>query len=113
PPWSQTTPRQPDLPPRFVLGDAILLSFARQAAAGRFGQALAKLTPKQRRSYSETLQKAVESTEPGRFQLPATFRPFSPQEREQLRTAQKIVRNVAAKLEVEPALLASKRELAR
>src|SRR5690625_7226043 len=102
--------RTRDLPRRFVLGDDMLLDFARQAVAGRFGQALGKLTPKQRRSYSETLKKAVESTEPGRFQLPATFRPFSPEEREQLRTAPQNVRNVAAKLEVEAALLATQQE---
>ncbi|HLS05425.1 MAG TPA: HRDC domain-containing protein [Wenzhouxiangella sp.] len=111
--WRESMARQRDLPRRFVLGDDTLLDFARLAAAGRFGQALGKLTPKQRRSYSETLEKAVGSVNPDRFQLPATLRPFSPEEREQLRTAQKIVRDVAARLEVEPALLASKRELAR
>ncbi len=112
--WRDAQARSRDLPRSFVIRDEDLLRLA--AAGGRsaaLNEALAGLPAPVGRRHSGTLRELLSVDPPPPLARPAELRPMDPAQREALRSAQDRVKDVADSLGLEPALLASKRELAR
>lgn len=111
--WRESAARSRDLPRRFVLDDDTLITLAQAAASGQPAKALAELHGGQRRRYGEELTELLSSAPSGTFQRPDWINPLDPQQREQVKLAQSIVRSLAVELGMEPAVIASKKELTR
>ncbi|NBB92700.1 MAG: hypothetical protein GVY32_05995 [Gammaproteobacteria bacterium] len=111
--WRERTAAQRDLPRRFVLSDEALIELARAHSGGALGAALEALHSGQQRRYGKELEAELGSVDPGAFERPAWMFPLTNEQREQIKAAQKIVRDIAAEIGIEPALIASKKELTR
>lgn len=111
--WRDEQARTRDLPRRFVLDDETLLAMAQAALRGQLGQQLDALSSRQRRAFAAEIEAALAQVNVDAYQRPAMLDAFSAEERDRLRELQKAVGQVAAGLQVEPAVLASKKELAR
>lgn len=110
--WRETAARQRDLPRRFVLSDETLVEMARTAGGG-IDQALDTLGERQRRRHEASLRELLASVDAGAFERPAWLDPLTPEQRTQLKQAQNIVRGLAEELGIDPAIIASKKELTR
>lgn len=110
--WRETAARQRDLPRRFVLSDETLVEMAR-AATGGADHAIDVLDQRQRRRYEDGLRETLAWVDPGAFERPAWLDPLTPEQRARIKQAQKIVRGLAEELDIDPAIIASKKELAR
>ena len=111
--WREAMAEERDLPRRFVISDESLIDLAVAAGEHRFSRAVSALPAGQRKRYSTALEALVGSVDPQTFDRPDWIDPLSQEQREQLKKAQQAVRQVAEELEVEPALIASKKELTR
>lgn len=111
--WREAVARQRDLPRRFVIGDDTLIELARAAGQDRLGEAIGRLPGGQRKRFGTTIETMLNEVRPEDFERPDWLNPLTPDQREQLREAQKTVRTIADELEIEPAVIASKKELTR
>lgn len=111
--WREEKARERDLPRRFVLDDAALIDLARTAEAQGDRQAIASLPQREQARYGESLLEALKNADAETFERPKWIDPLEPEERESLRSLQQAVGVIAEELGVEPALIASKRELTR
>ncbi len=111
--WREQTARNRDLPRRFVIDDETLMTLAQSAADNSPDQALAQLHGGQRKRYGDELSDLMSRAPSASFKRPDWIDPLGSQQREQVRLAQSIVRSVADELGVEPAVIASKKELTR
>lgn len=111
--WREEQARERDLPRRFVLDDATLIDLARTAEAQDDHQAVASLPNREQARYGESLLEALKKADAAAFERPMWIDSLEPAERETLRSLQQAVGAVAGELGVEPALIASKRELTR
>ncbi|QOC21512.1 HRDC domain-containing protein [Wenzhouxiangella sp. AB-CW3] len=111
--WRESQAIERDLPRRFVLGDEQLIEFARAALDKGPSSALSSLKPGMRRRHGDHLTELVISTDPDAFQRPAWLDPLDNEQRAQLKKSQTVVRELAEELKVDPALIASKKELTR
>lgn len=111
--WRETVARQKDLPRRFVISDESLIELAEAAGAGRLGPVLDKLPTGQRKRFANAIEEAVERVDAEAYQRPEWLDGLSPEQRERLGVAQKAVKAIAQELEIEPAVIASKKELSR
>jgi ribonuclease D len=112
--WREREARRRDVPRGFVVADGPLLALARAdsdqreallATAGHRGRP-------PRRSDREALRAILEAP-PGRFDRPVELQPLDRAQRERVQQLQKTVRRRAEELGVEPAVLASRRDLTR
>lgn len=111
--WRETVAQQKDLPRRFVIGDDTLIELARAAGQDRLGEAISRLPGGQRKRFGSTIEALLKEVRPDDFQRPEWLDALTPEQRDRLREAQKTVRAIAEELEIEPAVIASKRELTR
>lgn len=111
--WREEQARERDLPRRFVLDDATLLGLARTAEDQGDRQAVASLPQKEQARYGKSLLEALKNADTGSFERPEWIDALEPEERESLRSLQQAVGVIAEELGLEPALIASKRELTR
>ena len=111
--WREQVAREKDLPRRFVMADDSLVELAEAAGAGRLGKALGKLPGGQKKRFGPAIEEALEGIDTDAFERPAWLDALTPEQRDRLRVAQKAVRSIAEELEVEPAVIASKKELTR
>ena len=111
--WREAMAQERDLPRRFVISDESLIDLAVAASERRFAEAISSLPAGQRKRYAPSLEECVASVDAAGFERPDWIDPLSQAQREQLKKAQQGVRQVAEELDVEPALIASKKELTR
>jgi len=111
--WREDVARHKDLPRRFVMADETLVALAQAAGNQSPGDVADELPDRQRKRFAAAIEETLSAVDPATFRRPEWLDPITPQQREQLKEAQKVVRAIAEELEVEPAVIASKRELTR
>lgn len=112
--WREDEAQQRDLPRGFVVRDEALLDLAARAdQAGALERSIATLPQPVRRRYGSVLRQLLESGPNEAYQRPAELVSLTPDQRQAVKQAQQVVREQAESLNVEPALIASKRELMR
>lgn len=110
--WRDESARQSDLPRRFVMTDDKLIELA-QAQGRQLEDIIRKLPGGQRRRFGAAIEESLAAVEPGDFERPDWLDPLTGEDRERVRVAQKAVRSIAEELRIEPAVIASKKELTR
>lgn len=111
--WREAVARQKDLPRRFVLTDETLVDLAQAAGAGRLRHAMDKIPSGQRKRFAADLEELLGKVDTDAYQRPEWFDALSVEQRERVRAAQDAVKSIAEELQIEPAIIASKRELTR
>jgi len=111
--WREAVADQRDLPRRFVMTDESLITLAEAGADGRLDAALDSLQEGQRRRYGNALKALLADVDAGDFNRPDWINPLSPAQRSQVRELQSIVKGAAESLGIDPAVIASKKELTR
>lgn len=111
--WREQTARERDLPRSFVIRDDDLLQLAESVGSARLDAALRALPDPVRRRYRDKLIELLDDANGREFARPAALIALSPEQRDWISKAQQAVRKIAQDLKIEPALIASKRELTR
>jgi len=111
--WRESETRARDLPRSFVLKDDQLIRIAEQAAQGMGLAALEQMHPRDRQRHGGALDALITESSPDPIARPTELQRLEPAQRSRLKSAQTRVRVLAEKLEVDPALIASKKELTR
>ena len=111
--WRETQAVERDLPRRFVLSDEALIELATASVRSNAAQAVSALKPGMRQRHGERLVELVESCDVHAFQRPAWLDPLDNDQRGSLKRAQQVVRELAEEQGIDPALIASKKELTR
>lgn len=111
--WRERETKARDLPRSFVIKDELLIQIAERAAQGLGESALDVLHSRDRRRHGDTLTDLLSGSAPEPLDRPPELQRLEPAQRNALKAAQNRVRTLAEKLEVDPALIASKRELTR
>jgi len=111
--WREEQATERDLPRRFVLSDEALINLAETALSKGSASAISALKPGMRRRHGDRLIELMETADRDAFQRPAWLNPLDNDQREQVRNAQSVVRTLAEELQIDPALIASKKELTR
>mgnify|MGYP001050125356 CR=1 FL=1 len=111
--WREREARARDLPRSFVIKDDLLVQIVERSAQGLGESALDVLHSRDRRRHGETLAGLLAGAAPEPLGRPPELQRMEPTQRSALKAAQKRVRTLAEKLDVDPALIASKRELTR
>ncbi len=111
--WRDATARHRDLPKSFVIRDEHLLQAAEKTAGVSPDAAIRALPDPVRRRYRDTLFSLLETQDDNDFCRPAELVQLTGEQREWISKAQKTVRSMAEDLEIDPALIASKRELTK
>lgn len=111
--WRDAEAERLDLPRTFVAADPALLEIARRNPSGPEGlQGIEKLKPGAARRFGDALVECCRNPA-GAFHRPPELVPLDRAGRDAVATLQKRIRERAESLDVDPALLASKRELTR
>lgn len=112
--WREQQARERDLPRSFVIRDEGMIDLAERAGkAQALEQALNRLPPPLLRRYGDTLRGLLTGDPPDALERPPELIGLDNEQREAVKQAQAAVRNLAEELNVDPALVASKRELTR
>jgi ribonuclease D len=111
--WREETARRRDLPKSFVIRDEHLLQAAEKTATDGPDAAVRALPDPVRRRYRDVLFELLETHDSGDFRRPAALVQLTNQQRDWIKQAQKTVRSIAEDLGIDPALIASKRELTK
>lgn len=112
--WRDEQARRKDLPRSFVLRDEGMLELARRAPSGTQDLAAIPGIPRRLlRRQGERLLELISSDAPESFQRPPELRLLDRDQRARLVALQHRVRELGTELNVDPALIASKRELIR
>ena len=109
--WRDHQARDRDLPRSFVIRDEIMIEMAEQLARGKTRHALNALPDRQRRLAASL--ETLFNDPPEAIERPVELQRLEPAQREAIKRAQDEVRKIADQLGIDPALLASKRELTR
>ncbi|MBY6203889.1 HRDC domain-containing protein [Halomonas denitrificans] len=111
--WRDEEARRRDLPRTFIAADPVLLEIARRNPRDPSGlEGIDKLKPGAARRFGPTLIECCRTPTPD-FVRPPELQPLTREDRDAVTDLQKTVRTRAEELDVDPALLASKRELTR
>lgn len=110
--WREQQARQRDLPKSFVLKDDLLLELATRADETSPARALESLKHLISR-WLEGLTVALQTTDVGAFQVPEELIPLTSEQRQCLKDYQAKVAKLAEEMNVDPGVLASKRQLTR
>jgi len=112
--WREGEARRRDLPRSFVLRDEALLELAARAERpAAFERSIGSLPRPVRHRYEADLKRLLEGGPVEAFQRPPELLQLTPDQRQAVKEAQQIVREQAESMGLEPALIASKRELTR
>jgi ribonuclease D len=112
--WREGEARRRDLPRSFVLRDEALLELAARAErSAAFERSIASLPGPVRHRYEADLRRLLEDGPDEVFQRPPELLQLTPDQRQAIKEAQQVVREQAESMGLEPALIASKRELTR
>lgn len=112
--WREQQARSRDLPRSFVIRDEALMELAGQAGKGHhLDQALRRLPQPLLRRYGEALGDLLAGPSPDTFERPPELVALDIHQRQAVKQAQASVRELAEELNMDPALIASKRELTR
>ncbi len=112
--WRDAQARTHDLPRGFILRDDVLLSLAEQAAGGQNpAQILNALRSRERQRMGASLHELLHQPPPEPTNCPSELQRMTNEDRQSLKQAQNEVRRIAEEEGVDPALIASKRELTR
>ncbi|QKK02280.1 MAG: ribonuclease D [Pseudomonadota bacterium] len=111
--WRESAAIEHDLPRRFVISDEHLIELAEAARAGRATAAIRALPDKLRQRHGEALRQCLASVKPDDFERPVAMTALNAEQRQLVSAAQQAVRDLAGELDVDPALIASKKELTR
>lgn len=111
--WRDCEARTRDLPRSFVIRDEGLIALAIAEPGSSLRGVLQALPPPVQRRYASRLQSLVASAETEGFERPGSLIALSPEQRDWIKQAQKHVAGMASELGIEPALLASRRDLTR
>lgn len=111
--WRETQARRRDLPRGFVVADPVLLELARmespdEGALKHLFTGTQRLGRRDRADILEVLQAGSRE-----FRRPPELTPLTREQRAEIKAMQSRVRNVAEALGVEPAVIASRRDLTR
>ena len=109
--WRERETRLRDLPRSFVIKDDDLIKIADHAAIGQLDDALDHLHHRDRQRHGKALEAILSAPAPTPIAPPTALQRLTPEQRSTLKAAQGKVRVLAEKLEIDPALIASKREL--
>jgi ribonuclease D len=109
--WREEQAHQRDLPRSFIIKDDTLIDLADEAASGTGLGALAALPPRERQRYESSLSELLSQATPSPIERPIELQRLEPDQRQTLKNAQIKVRKLADSLQIDPALLASKRAL--
>lgn len=110
--WRDTEAKARNLPRSFIVKDENLVELASQAERVGKIRAVSQLKNVLRR-FSEPCLIVLESTDPTGFQVPNGLLPLTPEQKQLLKIWQKKVSELAHGLNIEPSIVASKRELTR
>ncbi len=111
--WREEQAAERDLPRRFVLSDEAMIDLAETACRNGAESAVSTLKPGMRRRHGDRLVETIETIDHDAFHRPAWLYALDNDQREQLRVAQSAVRTLAEEQQLDPALIASKKELTR
>jgi ribonuclease D len=112
--WREGLARKRDLPRGFVVRDEVLINLAACAHdPSARDQALDTLPQPVKRHYAKELKALLEGNTPGDFIRPPELIAPDAEQRQALKQAQAAVRQIADEMAIDPALIASKRELAK
>jgi len=111
--WRERQARKRNLPRGFVVPDPALVALAAMPRHGDSGPALPEALRHGRGARHRDALLELHRDEPQPFRRPPELVPLSPQQRARIKTLQGRVRAIAEELGIEPAVLASKRELTR
>jgi len=111
--WRETQARERDLPRGFIAADALLLELARRPET-RIVE-FARATPPHRVPGAALREEMLELVRAGpvEFERPPELAPLTPEQRARIKALQGWVRKRAEELQLEPAVLASRRDLTR
>lgn len=112
--WREQQARERDLPRGFVLRDDVMISLA-EAAGNRqqLNKVLSTLPHPVRRRHGDRLLELLDGAPPDPVERPPELISLDNEQRQRLKKAQQTVRLLAEELGIDPALIASKRELTR
>ena len=110
--WRDEEAKVRNLPRSFVIKDENLVELASQAERIGTMRAISQLGNVLRR-FSEPCLAVLESTDPSGFEVPSGLLPLTPEQRQTLKTWQTKIGALANDLNIEPSVVASKRELTR
>ncbi len=111
--WREIEARQRDVPRSFVVADAVLLNLAQgRAPDDGLGKSRGRYGPRIHWRELKALYEILEQT-PETFIRPPDLQPLNPEQRSRVRELQAGVRAIADRLGIEPAAIASKRDLTR
>jgi ribonuclease D len=109
--WRETTAQRKNLARGFIVSDAGLLNLARSRPAGlRQARDLEGIHPKALGRYAKTFIRLLESAAEDRSPIQRP-EPLDAAQRKQINAMRTVVQDKAAQLGVDPALLASRREM--
>lgn len=111
--WREGEARRRDLPRSFVARDEILIALAASCPGVERERQLRNLPPPLQRRYGQELAALLAAAPLSDFERPLALAAVSPQEREAIKQYQAEVTRIAGELGLEPALLASRREIAK
>lgn len=112
--WREQEARRRDLPRSFVLRDESMLELASSGGqAQAVDQAMGRLPPPAQRRHGERLREMLSGPAPASVDRPAELVELDADQRAAIKQAQAEVRALAESLQIDPALIASKRELTK
>ncbi len=111
--WRDQEAKRRNLPRSFIVRDDGLLSLAGSSPGADRDRRLRALPPALIRRYADQLVEIMEGGPDPDFLRPPALEPLSPDQRAEIKACQTSVAAVARELGVEPALLASRRDITR
>ncbi|TVS12258.1 MAG: ribonuclease D [Wenzhouxiangella sp.] len=111
--WRDRQAQTRDLPRGFVIRDDALIGLAVARTRDQLNQNVRALPQPVQRRYADRLVELIEDVDGTDFERPAALVALDHEQRDAVKQAQAQVAEIAAELEVEPALLASRRDLSR
>jgi len=111
--WRDQEARRRDLPRSFVVRDEVMMALAASPPGPERERQLRALPPPVLRRYGDLFSALLAADPMPDFHRPAALQPLSPDQRERIKLAQAAVTKTAAEIQVEPALLASRKEITR
>ncbi|MEE4297648.1 MAG: HRDC domain-containing protein [Wenzhouxiangella sp.] len=111
--WRDKTARKRDLPRSFIVRDEQLVRLAEDWNPEDANHVIDTLPDPVRRRYGQDLLQLLEHGVQGEFNRPLALIQLTPDQRDWIGKAQAVVRAMAEELGIDPALIASKKELTR